>query len=54
MKRKILVPMFASLMALSMNSVSNADQVEDKKENDKKPKSYNMRKEKRTMKRTKI
>lgn len=35
MKRKILVPMFASLMALSMNSVANADQVEDKKENDK-------------------
>ena len=35
MKRKILVPMFASLMALSMNSVANADEVKDKKENDK-------------------
>lgn len=29
MKRKILVPMFASLMALSMNSVSNADEIKD-------------------------
>ena len=25
MKRKILVPMFASVMALSMNTVANAD-----------------------------
>ncbi|HSQ87346.1 NlpC/P60 family protein [Romboutsia sp.] len=30
MKRKILVPMFASVMALSMNSVANADEVENK------------------------
>ena len=30
MKRKILVPMFASVMALSMNTVANADQVENK------------------------
>ncbi|MGL5347933.1 MAG: NlpC/P60 family protein [Peptostreptococcaceae bacterium] len=30
MKRKILVPMFASVMALSMNSVSNADEIENK------------------------
>lgn len=30
MKRKILVPMFASVMALSMNSVANADNVENK------------------------
>ena len=29
MKRKILVPMFASVMALSMNSVSNADEIKD-------------------------
>jgi len=35
MKRKILVPMFASVMALSMNTVANADQVENKTENDK-------------------
>jgi len=35
MKRKILVPMFASVMALSMNTVANADQVENKMENDK-------------------
>lgn len=35
MKRKILVPMFASVMALSMNTVANADQVENKNENDK-------------------
>ena len=35
MKRKILVPMFASMMALSMNTVANADQVENNKENDK-------------------
>lgn len=35
MKRKILVPMFASVMALSMNTVANADQVENNKENDK-------------------
>ncbi len=35
MKRKILVPMFASLMALSMNTVANADKVENNKENDK-------------------
>ena len=34
MKRKILVPMFASVMALSMNTVANADQVENKTEND--------------------
>lgn len=27
MKRKILVPMFASVMALSMNSISNADEI---------------------------
>ena len=33
MKRKILVPMFASLMALSMNTVANADKVKDEKEN---------------------
>ena len=32
MKRKILVPMFASVMALSMNTVANADQVENKTE----------------------
>ncbi len=37
MKRKILVPMFASLMALSMNTVANADQVENNNENDKNP-----------------
>lgn len=30
MKRKILVPMFASVMALSMNSIVNADEVENK------------------------
>ena len=35
MKRKILVPMFASVMALSMNTVANADQVENNNENDK-------------------
>ena len=35
MKRKILVLMFASVMALSMNTVANADQVENKTENDK-------------------
>ena len=36
MKRRILVPMFASVMALSMNTVVNADQVENKtEENDK-------------------
>lgn len=29
MKRKILVPMFASVMALSMNTVANADEVKD-------------------------
>ena len=29
MKRKILVPMFASVMALSMNSISNADEIKD-------------------------
>lgn len=29
MKRKILVPMFASVMALSVNSVVNADEVKD-------------------------
>lgn len=34
MKRKILVPMFASVMALSMNTVANADQIENN-ENDK-------------------
>jgi len=28
MKRKILVPMFASVMALSMNGIANADEVE--------------------------
>ena len=35
MKRKILVPMFASVMALSMNTVANADQVENNNESDK-------------------
>lgn len=30
MKRKILVPMFASVVALSMNSVANADEIENK------------------------
>lgn len=35
MKRKILVPMFASMVALSMNTVANADQVENKTEEDK-------------------
>lgn len=30
MKRKILVPMFASVMALSMNGIANADEVENK------------------------
>ena len=30
MKRKILVPMFTSVMALSMNIVANADNVEKK------------------------
>lgn len=36
MKKKILVPMFASVMALSMNSISNADEVQNNKtENDK-------------------
>ena len=35
MKRKILVPMFASVMALSMNTVANADQVENNNEIDK-------------------
>lgn len=29
MKRKILVPMFASVMALSMNTIANADEVEN-------------------------
>lgn len=31
MKRKILVPMFASVMALSMNATANADEVKDNK-----------------------
>ena len=30
MKRKILLPMFASVMALSMNTVTNADEIENK------------------------
>lgn len=30
MKRKILVPMFASVMALSVNSIVNADEIENK------------------------
>jgi cell wall-associated NlpC family hydrolase len=30
MKRKILVPMFASVVALSMNGIANADEVENK------------------------
>jgi len=30
MKRKILVPMFASVMALSMNGIANADEIENK------------------------
>lgn len=30
MKRKILVPMFASVMALSMNTIANADEAKDK------------------------
>ena len=37
MKRKILVPVFASLMAFSMNAVdAHADEVENNKENEKK------------------
>ena len=36
MKRKILVPVFASLMAFSMNAVdAHADEVENNKENEK-------------------
>ncbi|MGL5712835.1 MAG: NlpC/P60 family protein [Paraclostridium sp.] len=34
MKRKILVPMFASIMALSMNGVANADEVKTEKSED--------------------
>lgn len=30
MKKKILVPMFASVVALSMNSIANADEIENK------------------------
>ncbi|MGL5347608.1 MAG: NlpC/P60 family protein [Peptostreptococcaceae bacterium] len=30
MKKKILLPMFASVMALSMNTVTNADEIENK------------------------
>lgn len=33
MKRKILVPMFASMMALSMNTIANADEVNNTSEN---------------------
>ena len=34
MKRKILVPMFASVMALSMNTVANADDTKAEKATD--------------------
>ncbi len=39
MKRKILVPMFASVMALSINTVSNADEVENKEQQNKEDKT---------------
>lgn len=42
MKRKILVPMFASVMALSMNTIANADEVDNNKVENKEDNTTNV------------